>query len=347
MLNNERSANIIDYVFEKEVFALNICQRFLSNDAFCAALDRVLSKDGTLFFTGLGKNKFVIMKTVHTINSMGIKAFFIDPIDAMHGDIGAFNNKDTVIIFSKSGQTEEIDQFIYHAKKRGVKILLITCNRNSALVKKCDQCIFLPLVEEVDDNNLIPTASTTMFLCLGDAISIYLYRFFKNSYGFVNNHPGGVIGEKCLSIRNIKEKEIIKVLIMDVDGTLTDGQIYYSNNDCFVSFNAKDGYGISTILPAHQIMPILLTGRKNNSILGRKIDLKVDYVYTENNNKLNTLYEIVGELGISLDEVAYIGDDLNDLECIKNCGLSACPADAHDRVKENSTYICSNNGGNY
>lgn len=121
MLNNEQSANIIDYVFEKEVFALNVCQRFLSIDAFCAALDRVLSKDGTLFFTGLGKNKFVIMKTVHTINSMGIKAFFIDPIDAMHGDIGAFNNKDTVIIFSKSGQTEEIDQFIYHAKKEESK----------------------------------------------------------------------------------------------------------------------------------------------------------------------------------------------------------------------------------
>ena len=261
ILNNFKLANVIEEVFNKEAAALKLCQQFLSNDAFCSSLNQVLSKDGTIFFSGLGKNKFILMKTIHTINSMGIKSLFIDPIDALHGDVGIISSNDTIILFSKSGQNNELDSFVYQIKKRNVKTLLVTCNKDAPLIKKCDQCIILPLVEEIDNDNIIPTSTTTMFLCFGDAIALYLYGYFKNSEGFEKNHPGGAIGEKCLSSQNKKKKERIKVLIMDVDGTLTDGQIYYSNNDCFVSFNSKDGYGISTILPRYQITPIILTGR--------------------------------------------------------------------------------------
>ena len=139
----------------------------------------------------------------------------------------------------------------------------------------------------------------------------------------------------------------IKYLVMDVDGTLTDGKIYMGNNgEVFKVFNVKDGYGIHEITCKLDIVPIIITGRNSNILLNRCKEIGIEKVYQGVSDKLKILKKIVSDLS----EVAYIGDDVNDLQCMLAVnaagGLNGCPADAVHAIKKVSDYIASNNGGN-
>lgn len=138
----------------------------------------------------------------------------------------------------------------------------------------------------------------------------------------------------------------IKLLVMDVDGTLTDGKIYTSaDGELMKAFNVKDGYGIAQILPQISVTPIIITGRSSLIVEKRAIELNIKYVYQGIANKLEKLKSLCGEMNVLPEEVAYIGDDLNDLDCIKFCGITACPADAVSDVLRKVDYVCSARGG--
>lgn len=137
----------------------------------------------------------------------------------------------------------------------------------------------------------------------------------------------------------------IKVLVMDVDGTLTDGKIHISNErEVFKSFNVKDGYGIANLYKIN-VLPVIITGRKSKIVEYRAKELNINEVYQGVHNKVDKLKYICEKYKISLKEVAYIGDDINDLECMKICGISACPNDAAEEVLDSVDYICKKNGG--
>ena len=143
-------------------------------------------------------------------------------------------------------------------------------------------------------------------------------------------------------------KQNIKYLVMDVDGTLTDGKIYMSpTGELFKAFDIKDGCGIATILPKHSIIPVIITARESQIVLNRAEELNISHVYQSCRDKLSKLCEVCDN---RMDEVAYIGDDLPDLEvmmAVKEAGgLVGCPADAVKEVKEIADYICERNGGN-
>lgn len=138
----------------------------------------------------------------------------------------------------------------------------------------------------------------------------------------------------------------IKILVMDVDGTLTDGGIYVSGNgELMKRFNVKDGYAIAHVLPALNITPVIITGRRSEIVEYRCKELGIKHCYQGVSNKLETLKNLVNDMGISNTEVAYIGDDINDLECIKYCSYTSCPYDAADEVKNAVSYICKSIGG--
>lgn len=137
----------------------------------------------------------------------------------------------------------------------------------------------------------------------------------------------------------------IKILVMDVDGTLTDGKIYIgSDGEMLKAFNVKDGLGISK-LRTNNIIPAIITGRKSEILKRRSEELKIEELYQGEENKIGKLKELVERYKCSLSEVAYIGDDENDLQCIKVCGLSGCPADAVESVKEAVDVVCTKDGG--
>lgn len=137
----------------------------------------------------------------------------------------------------------------------------------------------------------------------------------------------------------------IKILVMDVDGTLTDGKIYIgSDGEMLKAFNVKDGLGISK-LRTNNIIPAIITGRKSEILKRRSEELKIEELYQGEENKIGKLKELVERYKCSLSEVAYIGDDENDLQCMRVCGYTGCPADAVESVKNEVDYICDKKGG--
>lgn len=148
------------------------------------------------------------------------------------------------------------------------------------------------------------------------------------------------------------KKSNIKFLVMDVDGTLTDGKIYMGNDgELFKAFDIKDGCGIHDILPKHNIKPVIMTARKSNIVLNRCRELEIKHIYQGCHNKKEFLKQFLEKYGVIPENgkylsVAYIGDDIIDLPVMEICGLTACPADAVDAVKKYVNYISSENGGN-
>ena len=142
----------------------------------------------------------------------------------------------------------------------------------------------------------------------------------------------------------------IKALVMDVDGTLTDGMIYMGNNgEIMKAFNIKDGYGLKNICKENGIIPIIITGRASKIVENRCNELDISHVYQGISNKLDKLKMISKELGIPYDNFSYIGDDINDLECmdflLKRNGLVGCPCDAIREIKDIATFVSSQKGG--
>lgn len=133
---------------------------------------------------------------------------------------------------------------------------------------------------------------------------------------------------------------------MDVDGTLTDGKINMGpEGELFKSFNIRDGYGINEILPAHGIVPAIITGRSSKIVENRAKELHVEELYQGRHDKLDTLKELMQKYDCQKENVAYIGDDILDIVCMKECGIIGCPSDACQQVKDIAQYICTNKGG--
>lgn len=138
-----------------------------------------------------------------------------------------------------------------------------------------------------------------------------------------------------------------KLFVMDVDGTLTDGKIYMSDaGEMCKVFDIKDGYGIKHILPQMGIEAAIITGRKSDIVQRRVEELGIELLYQGVTDKLSVLKEIVKERNCTLDEVVYIGDDINDIQCLRSVGFSACPADAIQKNKLEVDYVATKSGGN-
>lgn len=138
----------------------------------------------------------------------------------------------------------------------------------------------------------------------------------------------------------------IKILVMDVDGTLTDGKINMGpNGELFKSFDIKDGYAINELLPAHSIIPAIITGRTSQIVENRARELHITELYQGRHDKLDTLKALMQKYGCTKDNVAYIGDDILDIVCMKECVLVGCPADACQQVRRLAHYVCTRNGG--
>ncbi|MGN1393192.1 MAG: 3-deoxy-manno-octulosonate-8-phosphatase KdsC [Succinivibrionaceae bacterium] len=137
----------------------------------------------------------------------------------------------------------------------------------------------------------------------------------------------------------------IKLLLSDVDGVLSDGNIYITENgDEIKTFNTKDGFGIKSI----QSIGInfgVITGRYSKIVLNRMNSLGVKYIYQGISDKSLPLKELKKTLSLSSEEIAYIGDDIPDAKIFNEVGLSFCPKDAHPSVKYQSDYICHLKGG--
>lgn len=136
----------------------------------------------------------------------------------------------------------------------------------------------------------------------------------------------------------------IKLIISDVDGVLTDGGMYYSEKgEIMKKFNTRDGMGVELL--EDKIKTILMTKENSKIVLERAKKIKVSEVFVGIKNKENILPEICKKYKILLSEIAYIGDDLNDLKIMKEVGLTAAPKDGNEKIRKISDYVCETKGG--
>lgn len=137
----------------------------------------------------------------------------------------------------------------------------------------------------------------------------------------------------------------IQLLLLDVDGVLTDGSIIYSDEDSETKvFNVKDGFGLKLVMAAG-IKVGLVTGRTSKALHRRCRDLGIRYIYDGVPQKAQLLDKIVTETGVGPDNTAFIGDDLPDLPLMRRIGLSIAVADAHELVRDFSNWVTSAPGG--
>jgi len=139
---------------------------------------------------------------------------------------------------------------------------------------------------------------------------------------------------------------VIELLVFDVDGCLTDGGITYGNSDIeeFKTFNVKDGFGIVSWMKLGKKTAII-TGRSSRVVERRAKELGINYLYQDVKNKKSILQEILDKEGLTFDQVAAIGDDLNDLSLLRSVGISFAPADALPMVTQAVDVVLTKEGG--
>ena len=138
---------------------------------------------------------------------------------------------------------------------------------------------------------------------------------------------------------------MIKLLIMDLDGTLTDGLLHLSSDGTETkSFSTKDGMGIR-LAQQNNIIPVIITGRESYCVTRRAKELDIYDVHQNIKDKVSKAKEVLEKYHLTFDEVAYIGDDLNDLDTILLCKERGVPNDGEDSIKKVATFICPRNGG--
>ena len=144
----------------------------------------------------------------------------------------------------------------------------------------------------------------------------------------------------------IKDKcKKIKLLLTDVDGVLTNGKLYFSaDGEYMKAFNVKDGQ-ICKYLIDKGIKIGIITGRSSEIVSKRANELNIEIIYQGQKDKVHTLSLVRQKYKIENEQIAYIGDDINDLGVLALSGISACPADAVDKVKKSVDYICDSKGG--
>ncbi len=167
------------------------------DDNFIKMVELIYFSKGRLIIAGIGKSGIVGRKIVATLNSTGTRSLFLHPVEAMHGDLGMVCREDILIALSNSGETDELNILVPSIRKIGCTIIAFTGVKDSTLARHSDLVIDVGVAKEACPMGIVPTASTTAMLAMGDALAVVLIdkKQFKSS-DFKRNHPGGMLGQR-------------------------------------------------------------------------------------------------------------------------------------------------------
>lgn len=185
-------------VIQNEAEAVGLLAQRI-DDSFFKACELMLACQGRIVVMGMGKSGHIGAKTAATLASTGTPAFFVHPGEASHGDMGMITEKDVVLAFSNSGETEEIKTLLPLIKRLGVPLVALTGNNESTLASNADTHIDVSVEKEACPLGLAPTTSSTAALAMADALAVSLLEqrgFTANDFAL--SHPGGSLGKKLL-----------------------------------------------------------------------------------------------------------------------------------------------------
>lgn len=266
-------------------------------DDFSKAVDLIYNCKGRFVITGVGKSGHIGAKIAATLASIGTPTFFVNPLDAYHGDLGVFTPDDVVMAISYSGQTDELLRFIPLLLDRNIPIIGVSGNPNSLLAQYSVCHLNVYVDREADALNLAPTSSTTATLAMGDALACALekVRHFKAA-DFAQFHPGGSLGRRLLS--RVKDFMVSTNLpIVHPDQKISDTIIEIS----------KTKQGIAVALDNNKIAGVVTDGDVRRAMYDKQdrfFDLTVKEIMSTNpktiseNAKLSLAGEMMREYNI-------------------------------------------------
>lgn len=182
--------------YKSHIESIQTSYDYLEDEKVEKLIDLMLNCKGKILFTGIGKNGHVAAKATSTISSIGLPCFFIDAVDSVHGDMGVVDENDVLIAVSKSGNTDELINFLHHVNHKNCKIVSIHSNDGNQSQKYCYLDINLHVDREADHLNIVPTSSIAIFTIFLQSVACEISRRKNLTLKqFVQNHPGGSIGK--------------------------------------------------------------------------------------------------------------------------------------------------------
>ena len=182
-------------VVQTEIDALKKLKKSINKD-FDKIVLSILKCKGKVIFSGVGKSGIISRKISSTLSSLGVPSFYVDAGSCSHGDMGMITSGDVLILISHSGETSELKNLIQYTKRnKSIVLIGITSKKNSLLYKSSNIHFLLPTIVEAGPGNYIPSSSTTMQMCFGDALAISLLEAKNFSpEDFAKSHPAGSLG---------------------------------------------------------------------------------------------------------------------------------------------------------
>ena len=264
---NKDYKKIARMVISTEVKGLKKLHKSINN-SFNRAVELILKKEGKLVLCGIGKSGLIARKAAATFSSVGTPSFYIDGNDFSHGDSGGVTKKDVMMVYSSSGETNELKKVITYCGRMGVKLISICQKKNSTLSKASDVSVLIPISKEAG-LSLLPTTSTTSFLAISDALAVALMNKKKfGLYEFKQRHQSGSIGKFLtyaedlmiekknklpLVNENKKMREAIKIMTkcklgtlialnskQHLSGVLSDGDVRKHSKENLKNMRVKD-----------------------------------------------------------------------------------------------------------
>ena len=282
------------------------------DDKFARAVELIRHCKGRVIVTGMGKSGIVCRKIAATLASTGTPAFFLHPAEAVHGDLGVIQADDVVIAMWYSGETEELTRVLETLKRIGAPLIALTGELRSTLAQAATVALDCSVSEEACPLNLVPTASTTAALAMGDALAmtVLVEKGFKPE-DFANLHPGGKLGKKLMRVEQLmasgdalpvvqlhtsmkdviyemSRKKLGMTAVVEKDGRLagiiTDGDLRrkMGANASIMDLTAKDVMTANPVAIPHTTMAVEALGmmeqRKITSIVVIDQDRRVEGV---------------------------------------------------------------------
>lgn len=244
------------------------------DNCFDQAVDLLMKCKGHVVVSGVGKSGHIAAKVAATLASTGTPAIYINPLDALHGDLGMITPDDCMLFISNSGNTDELLRMIASVEARRIPIVSMTGDPESLIAKHSDYHINVRVEREACPLNLAPTSSTTAAIAMGDAIACALMemrRFRANDFAMF--HPGGSLGRKLLvSVRDVMYTENFPIIAPDI--TLSEAIITISSGKL----------GLGVVMQDDRILGIITDGDIRRAVQGAQtnfINLTVSEAMTK------------------------------------------------------------------